>query len=804
MLPSPIRLYYIGRWWLPIASHLTIHSIDLVRDVQSDLLISHANKVLAIHLQKLYDRLKDYEPTVEYRHRLDQISKAVGPLPNQENDLSPIIGQRGIWQSLLAQKEKRDSLALTRTLTSQEAALNLDSPKGLMLHGEVGTGKSMLIDLFADCLPNRKKARWHFNTFILETFAKLEQLRRDRLIRIPPSVNGSEINEHSLLWLARDLINTSPILFLDEFQLPDRAASKIMTNLMTSFFQLGGVLIATSNRMPEELHKAAGMTFTPPPSRISSIGARLGLRSGIGKGDMFGQSEFSGFLDVLKARCEVWEMQGGKDYRRQEVDFQAPPVREGEVEVLDDFWQLDDHQDLQRAPGISQPAATVSSETAASIASELAAASTLSDLSSQTQPKSPRNYLIRPGITASTEEIQAYEQQLASLTSLVPTAYTPSTLSVYGRTIHLPQTYKGILTSRFADLCSTIAFGPADYISLASAYHTIILTDVPTLSLLQKNEARRFITLLDALYEARCKLLILNAAAGPDDLFFPDQAKKSSSDNEDAVYAETFSEAYQDATAPFRPNISSSNPDFSEPEAMPEPDYTHSRFEGMLSPDALEDDPPNRVRREAQSSREKGPIDPDDNVLLRHTIQRNQAHGAPAASHGPDFGKSGAFTGEDEKFAFKRAQSRIWEMCSAKWWGRVEDGWHRPLPESVRRWERSSSAGSPRDSAVYIADQGVVQGDTGATATMREGMGHVKDVDKQEEEVLFRHGASPFRVAQEAPPKFSWTHVWGTMKWGKKAGAWGQGVEGLEERKKERQIDAQKERERWIKEGGKK
>jgi protein AFG1 len=128
-----------------------------------------------------------------------------------------------------------------------------------MLHGEVGTGKSMLIDLFQECLPNRKKRRWHFNTFMLDTISRLEQLRMSRSLVAGP---GAPHDEYSLLLVARDLIETSPILFLDEFQLPDRAASKILSNLMTSFFQLGGVLIATSNRMPEELAKAAGMEFS--------------------------------------------------------------------------------------------------------------------------------------------------------------------------------------------------------------------------------------------------------------------------------------------------------------------------------------------------------------------------------------------------------------------------------------------------------------------------------------------------------------------------------------------------------------
>ena len=294
---------------------------------------------LAIHLQKLYDRLKDYEPELDYGRQLDQITRAVGDGSN-----ASARPKRDSWRSLLAGKQDRDSLALTRKLTSHESAMQLNSPKGLMLHGEVGTGKSMLIDLFADCLPNRKKRRWHFNTFMLETFAKLEMLRRTQ-------ATGQNEDDYSMLWLARDLIKTSPIIFLDEFQLPDRAASKIMTNLMTSFFHLGGVLIATSNRMPEELAKAAGIEFAPPPSRLESLGWQLGLRRKSGGRDrMFGgQSEFAGFLDVLKARCEVWEMEGAKDYRRLESGSIAKPKEIDEVAA----WELDGHDDYQHGPGMA-------------------------------------------------------------------------------------------------------------------------------------------------------------------------------------------------------------------------------------------------------------------------------------------------------------------------------------------------------------------------------------------------------------------------------------------------------------------
>jgi protein AFG1 len=717
-----------------VLSSPRIASSQIPRNIASVHDINHFNLprltfTLALHLQKLYERLIDYEPSLEYSDRLKQLSRTIAENGNDSSSPSNrvTIGTRGLWRSLLAQKDKRDTLALTRVLTSHEAAMNLQSPKGLMLHGEVGTGKSMLVDLFADSLPSRKKRRWHFNTFMLETISRLEQLRESR-IGVPGT--GAQ-DEYSLLWLARDLIEKSPILFLDEFQFPDRVASKILSNLMTSFFQLGGVLIATSNRMPEELARAAGMEFDRPVPRLSRLGWGLGMGGGVGRDDGPGQlGEYGEFMQVLRARCEVWEMEGKKDYRRQsgeEDGVRTAPMKGTSVSHTVPF-------------GTS--------------ISMLGSSDTHSPASAATDIALPKHYLINLPPTASPEDLSSYEatltETLHTITSTPPSQpipWTSTTLTVYGRPLSIPAQHAGTALFSFDEICGAV-LGPADYITLASTYHTFIVTSVPILGFLQKNEARRFITLLDALYEARCRLLV-TADASPDEIFFP--AAPTTNDlpaeerlTADSVYQETYSEIHQDLTSPFRPNVSS---------------YGAS---SSLPIDALEDDPPNRVRRPGSS----------------YTDERRK-------SKALDFANIRGLTGEDEVFAVKRAESRLWEMCSGKWWDRatVAEGvdvgatdWWRPLPLESRHWERShllesSGADVERFAARVVSD----------TVPLGE---QEPESDKLGD--MFPHGASPFRTVDNAPPRIWATHIWGMEKWGKRAGAWGKGVEGLEERRKEK------------------
>ncbi|KAL7936643.1 AFG1-like ATPase domain-containing protein [Trichoderma chlorosporum] len=563
---------------------------------------------LARHLHKIYIRIKDYSPQTDYRQRLDQVARLTEPKqPPQQETGEGILALRhhAIWRNpifkhLLSTPEGRESLALTRVLTNHQTAIDIDSPKGLFLSGEVGTGKSMLLDLLAEGLPTQKKKRWHFNTFMLYTLSQLEKHRKSS-----PRASDAAA-EYSLLWMAKKLVDESPILFLDEFQLPDRAASKILSNLFVTFFQLGGVLVASSNRMPEELQKATGIDYAPTSRGL--MGRIFGSATR-NRGELYGEtSDFAAFLEVLKARCDFWQMEGAQDWRRREEDSSP-------------FAPASQLTDGDGALHITAPAERTEDENKAN--------------------KRPHHYYLFD------EDDQAFTQKIQEAvlgSDHKPISWEPSKLIVYGRQIITPLHYNGFVFWTFDKLVES--FGPADYLTMASTYHTFIIDRVPVLTILAKNEARRFITLLDAMYEARCKLII-RAESPPDDLFFPEASPLAASSSEDsnrshgdadagandATYSETVAEVYQDQISPFRPNVSY---------------YDTRSATSKYDPD-----------QDSDFGLQKRPV---------------------------DFGNTSTFTGEDERFAYKRAASRLWELCSVRWHARTGDWW-QPLTMEARHWE---------------------------------------------------------------------------------------------------------------------
>ena len=501
--------------------------------------------------------------------------------------------------------------------------------------------------------------------------------------------------------------------------------------------------------MPEELSKAAGIAFVRPAAempRASPRGRRQRsqTQTRLPSAPSQPESDFSAFLEVLRARCEVWRLEGSRDWRRE--------------------CQVSQQDDTEEPPPASNTLHHVSRDQAV-----LSSEEKLNAEGNENEQVLPSYYQLNPTRPVASNEdswseaiIQAVDsasEQSARFATVADIAWMPTTIRVYGRQVQILNALGRVTFWRFHELCGS-NFGPADYISMASMFSTFILADVPVLTALQKNEARRFITLLDALYEAKCKLLI-RAAAPPDEIFFPETRSQANTEavdpNSDGVYPETMSEVYQDRVSPFRPNVSTyqssaSTPSY-ESSPLPRSDEAapiHTRRSILADEDSDFGPWYPSVRTNVPTSRKKE----ISSGTLRDLTEPPRQDGNSAIIL--DFQKTGAFTGEDEYFAYKRAVSRLWEMCSTKWWDRNEDGWWTPVRPELRIWEQRREAASlessPRPSGAPEHDS--------PTST------------------------SPFRTISEPPPKFSWVHAWGMMRWGKKAGRWGEGVDGVAAAKK--------------------
>ncbi|ORY86113.1 ATPase, partial [Protomyces lactucae-debilis] len=163
---------------------------------------------------------------------------------------------------------------LQTTLVTSEKDEEL---KGVYIYGSVGTGKSRIADLFSNTIPREvSHRRVHFHEFLMDIHTRLHRLR-----------SQSGYQGDPLFGIGTELVKReSRVLCFDEFQVSDIADAMILKRLFAGIWQAGGVMVATSNRHPENLYER-------------------GLNRPL----------FVPFIKELQQRCDVWHMEGQLDYR---------------------------------------------------------------------------------------------------------------------------------------------------------------------------------------------------------------------------------------------------------------------------------------------------------------------------------------------------------------------------------------------------------------------------------------------------------------------------------------------------------
>ncbi len=280
-------------------------------------------------------------------------------------------------------------------------------PRGLYVFGGVGRGKSMLMDLFFAHAPVRRKQRIHFHDFMQDVHGAVHAWRQRE--------KSGKVKGDPIPSVADGVMKRATLLCFDEFQVTDITDAMILGRLFTVLFERGLVVVATSNREPSTLYEG-------------------GLNRQL----------FLPFIDLLRARMDVMELEAEADYRLKHLAGAAVyhvPVDNAAAGAMDEAW--------------------------------------------------------------------------ARLTSGVVPA--PSTVTVKGRKVHVPRAAMGVARFHFDDLCRK-PLGAADFLKVARSFHTLLVDGIPAMGPDLRNEAKRFVTLIDALYENKTKL-VCSAAAAPDDLY---------------------------------------------------------------------------------------------------------------------------------------------------------------------------------------------------------------------------------------------------------------------------------------------
>jgi cell division protein ZapE len=281
-------------------------------------------------------------------------------------------------------------------------------PRGLYIHGEVGRGKTMLMDMFFGHSQVEHKRRAHFHEFMAEVHERIYGYRQN--------IARGEIADGDVIALtAHAIFDQAWLLCFDEFHVTDIADAMILGRLFSKLFELGTVVVATSNVAPDDLYKG-------------------GLNRAL----------FLPFIAQISDHMDVLRLDARTDFRLEKlagVNMWLVPADDAAKAALDKAW--------------------------------------------------------------------------GKMTGNAPCKARD--IAIKGRVLRVPCSAHGVARFDFADICEK-PLAASDYLRLAHDYHTILIDRIPVMDYGERNAAKRFISLIDTLYDNAVKLMA-SAAADPVSLY---------------------------------------------------------------------------------------------------------------------------------------------------------------------------------------------------------------------------------------------------------------------------------------------